>query len=163
MGYIFLDESGDMGFDFTKAKTSQYFVITCVFAENNRPLQKIVKRTIRSFTIKERVRHGGVLHAHKETDRTRRKILNELSQQKVSVISIYLNKKRVHTHLTDQKHILYNFVANILLDRICNQSPIPTDGTIELIASRRETNKLLTENLPTKAGGQPIKTGRYPN
>ena len=26
--FIFLDESGDLGFDFDKAKTSRYFVIT---------------------------------------------------------------------------------------------------------------------------------------
>ena len=147
MSYIFLDESGDMGFDFTKKKTSQYFIITCLFSANNRPLQKIIKRTIKSFSVKERLRHHGVLHAHKETDRTRRKILNELAQQNVSVISIYLNKKRVHTHLKDQKHILYNFVSNILIDRICTNNIIPTDSPIELIASRRETNKILTDNF----------------
>jgi hypothetical protein len=28
MSYIFIDESGDLGFDFTKPKTSRYFLIT---------------------------------------------------------------------------------------------------------------------------------------
>ncbi len=137
-----------MGFDFSKQKTSKFFVISCLFVTNRRPVEKIVKRTVRSFSTRERLRHHGMLHAHKETERTRRKILNELSNQKqVSVISIYLNKRRVHTHLKDQKHILYNFVSNILIDRICAKSLVPTDEPIELIASRRETNKILTDNF----------------
>lgn len=28
MAYIFMDESGCLGFDFTKAKTSMHFIIT---------------------------------------------------------------------------------------------------------------------------------------
>lgn len=88
------------------------------------------------------------MHATSETDRTRIKILTQLAARKdVSIISIYLNKEKVYTHLQDQKHILYNLVANILLDRICKRSLIPTDEPIELIASRRETKKLLNENF----------------
>lgn len=43
MFYIFLDESGDLGFN-PKKKNSKYFVITALFAENKKPLEKIVKR-----------------------------------------------------------------------------------------------------------------------
>jgi hypothetical protein len=32
--YIFLDESGDLGFDFTKRKTSKFFVMTLLVSEN---------------------------------------------------------------------------------------------------------------------------------
>lgn len=155
MSFIYLDESGDMGFDFAKSKTSQYFVITCLFVQNKRPVEKIAKNIIRNFNAKERKRHGGALHANSETDRTRRKLLTQLaSRDDVSVIAIYLNKKRVYTHLQDQKHILYNFVANILLDRLCKQSLLSLDESIELIASRRETNKLLNENFKSYLEGK---------
>jgi len=33
MNYIFIDESGCLGFDFTKQATSQHFVITFLFVE----------------------------------------------------------------------------------------------------------------------------------
>lgn len=90
----------------------------------------------------------GTPNATTETNRTRLKLLTQLAAQKdVSVVSIYLNKKKVYTHLHDQKHILYNFVANILLDRICKRSFIPVNQPIELIASKRETKKLLNENF----------------
>lgn len=31
MSYIFLDESGDLGFNFKKKKTSKVFVISCIY------------------------------------------------------------------------------------------------------------------------------------
>ena len=37
MAYIFMDESGCLGFDFKKPKTSRYFVITFLMAENELP------------------------------------------------------------------------------------------------------------------------------
>ena len=45
MAYIYLDESGDLGFDFNKKKTSKNFVVTCLFIENRKPIEKIVKKT----------------------------------------------------------------------------------------------------------------------
>lgn len=41
--YIFLDESGDLGFNKAK-KNSQYFIITILFARDKKPLEKIVKK-----------------------------------------------------------------------------------------------------------------------
>lgn len=148
MPTIFLDESGDLGFDFTKPKTSKFFVITCVFVDKKRPIEKIPRRIMKSFTEKERKRHNGCLHAHKETPRTRLKVLNELANKDVTIVSIYLNKQKVYTSLQDQKHALYNFVTNILLDRVYRGKLVSDKDTqIELIASRRETNKLLNDGF----------------
>lgn len=45
MAYIFLDESGNLGFDYKKKKTSKFFVITFLFAADKKPIEKLVKRT----------------------------------------------------------------------------------------------------------------------
>jgi len=45
MSYIFLDESGDLGFNFQKKKTSKFFIVTCLFTENKRPIEKVVRKT----------------------------------------------------------------------------------------------------------------------
>jgi len=46
MAYIFLDESGDLGFNFKKKGTSDFFIITFLFLdESKKSLEKIVKRT----------------------------------------------------------------------------------------------------------------------
>jgi len=63
------------------------------------------------------------------------------------VMAIYLNKQKVFTRLQDEKQVLYNYVTNILLDRIYVKKIISPEKAIELIASRRETNKFLNENF----------------
>ena len=147
MAYIFLDESGDLGFDFSKKKTSKFFVISCLFLEEKGPVEKIVKKIFSGFTKKEVKIHSGTLHAYKEKPFIRQKVLGTLSGKKVAVISIYLNKLKVYTRLHDEKHVLYNYVTNILLDRICTKKIIPKNSPIKLIASRRETNKFLNQNF----------------
>jgi hypothetical protein len=147
MAYIFLDESGDLGFDFSKKKTSQYFVVTFLFVHKKRPVEKVIKNIFAEFSKREIKKHGGVLHAHKEKQKTRVIVLSELAQKDISILSICLNKKKVYTKLHDEKHVLYNYVANILIDRIRTKGLIPLDEPIKLIASRRETNRFLNDNF----------------
>jgi len=71
-------------------------------------------------------------------------------------MTIYLNKSKVYTRLQDEKTVLYNYVANILLDRIFSKKLIPTDEKITFIASRRETNKFLNENFQQYLASQVV-------
>lgn len=146
MAFIFLDESGDLGFDFKKKKTSKFFVITLLFAQNKRPIEKIVKKTHSELQQKYK-REFGVLHAVKEKPITRRRLLKRLAEIDCTIMTIYLNKNKVYTKLRDEKSVLYNYVTNILLDRVYTKKVIPVIDKIELIASRRETNKFLNENF----------------
>ena len=43
MNFIFLDESGDLGFDFSKRKTSSNFIITCLFVKEKGSIEKIIE------------------------------------------------------------------------------------------------------------------------
>jgi len=147
MSYIFLDESGDLGFNLEKKGTSRYFLVTFVFSETRAPLENILKRIFQGFSKSEIKRHAGSLHAYKEHPKTRLKALKLLSEKNVSILVIYLDKKNVYTMLQEEKHVLYNYVANILLGRIFTKKLIPTDKPIHLIASRRETNLFLNENF----------------
>lgn len=148
MAYIFLDESGDLGFNFKKKKTSKYFVVTFLFVKEKIPLERIVKKIFKGFSKIEVKNHNGALHAYKETPRTRQKLLNLFREKNMSnVLVIYLNKKKVYTKLQDEKQVLYNYVTNILLDRVCTKKLIPIDEKILLVASRRETNKFLNQNF----------------
>jgi len=147
MPYIFLDESGDLGFKLSKKKTSQFFIITLLFAPNKRSVEDSIKKIFKSFTVKERKYHHGILHAFRENQKTREKLLKSLSNKNISIITIYLNKKKVYTKLQDAIHALYNYVTNIVLDRICSKKLVPFDEQIILVASRRETNKFLNDNF----------------
>jgi len=49
MWYLYLDESGDLGFDFANKRPSNFFTVTILVVkgvENNRALIKAVKKTI---------------------------------------------------------------------------------------------------------------------
>ncbi len=65
----------------------------------------------------------------------------------VHVMTMYLNKSKVYTTLQDEKHLLYNYTVNILIDRILTKKLVPIHQPIEFIASRRETSKILNNNF----------------
>lgn len=158
MAYIFMDESGCLGFDFSKKGTSRYFVLTFLFAANKRRLDKIVRKTFQSMPPRVRQGHSGALHCYKESPRVRMKLLNLLGQEEdVGIMAIRLNKEKVYTTLQDEKSVLYNYVANILLDRVFSRKLVPLDGPLELIASKRETNKFLNENFESYLQRQAAK------
>ncbi|MCA9341012.1 DUF3800 domain-containing protein [Candidatus Saccharibacteria bacterium] len=144
---VYMDESGDLGFDFTKQKTSRYFVVSFVFTAHPRQLDKMVNKIFHGFTKKEVKNHHGVLHCYKEHPKNRVRLLNSLAKSNSSVLTLKLDKKRVYTRLHDEKHVLYNYVVNILLDRMIGKKLIPLDGEIRFVASRRETSKFLNENF----------------
>jgi hypothetical protein len=144
--YIFMDESGDLGFDFSKKGTSKVFVITFLFTEHKRTIEKCVRKTHAGLRRKIKY-HGKALHAYHENQTTRLRMLKNISEKSPAVIAIVLNKKKVHARLQNEKAVLYNYVTNILLDRIFSKALIPPDDSIELVASRRETNKFLNANF----------------
>ena len=153
MGYIFLDESGDLGFNFKKLKTSKYFVVAFLFVENKRSIEKIVKKTHAELKKKYK-RRFGVLHSVKERPITRQRLLKRLNEKDCAIMTIYLNKRKVYTKLQDEKQVLYNYVTNILLDRIYSKRLVAGKNKITIVASRRETNRYLNENFKTYLNNQ---------
>lgn len=143
-----MDESGDLGFNFKNKKTSKYFVVTFIFVEDKGILEKMVKKVFSYLSRKEIKKHSGVLHAYKEHVKTRHKFLNLFNKQNsAKIISIYLDKTKAYTRLQNEKHVLYNYITNILLDRVYTKKLIPIDEKITIIASKRETNKFLNINF----------------
>lgn len=161
MAYIFLDESGDLGFDFSKKKTSKYFIVTVIFSRSKRPIEKCIRIVHRGLRKKYR-KVKSILHATSEAPITRQRLLKRLSDKECYLMTIYLDKKRVYTKLQDEKPILYNYVTNILLDRIITKGLIPVTDEICLIASKRETNKFLNENFTSYLKSQ-VKTSHKLN
>lgn len=144
MSFIFLDESGDLGFRLEDG-SSRFFVITVLFTRSKRRLEKIARKVHGGLAKKHR--RVGVLHAYKEKPATRRRVLEQLCETDCRVLGIVLNKEKVYTKLQDEKAVLYNYVTNILLDRLIQQAQFPADEEVVLIASRRETNRFLNENF----------------
>jgi len=143
---IFLDESGDLGFN-PKKRSSKYFIVTVLSVKDKKPIEKIIKRVHANLRKKNKKLSGGILHAYKEKSVTRKRILKALNEKEISIMTIYLNKDKVYTKLREEKHVLYNYVVNILLDRIMTKKLIEFSGPVNLYAAKRETNKFLNENF----------------
>ena len=146
--YIFLDESGDLGFNKEK-NNSKFFIVTILFSPNKKDIEKLVKKTHSELRKRVKRLSGGVLHSVKESPTTRKRLLNRLAKLNCKVMVIYLNKSKVYSQLQDEKHILYNYVVNILLDRIMTKGHLDKTKSIILVAAKRETNKFLNLNFKT--------------
>ncbi len=95
MSYIFLDESGDLGFNFKKKRTSKYFVVTLLFVPGAKgPIEKVVKKT-HTELARKRKKRVGVLHAVNEKPITRQRLLKRLTEKECTIMAIYLNKQKV--------------------------------------------------------------------
>lgn len=144
MNYVLLDESGDLGFKL-EGGSSKFFVIAIIFIKSKRPLEKIARAV--HGGLRKKFRKVGALHAYGESPITRTRVLQRINQQDCSILAVILNKRKVHTKLQDEKAVLYNYVTNILIDRLLTRKLLPPENPIILIASRRETNKFLNLNF----------------
>jgi hypothetical protein len=143
MAYIFLDESGDLGLDLNKSGVSAHFIVTALFSDNPRRVQKCVKKVRQSLSEK----FTGALHACKDKPLTRRRLLHALVETDCSAMVIVLKKRKVYTDLKNEKGVLYNIIANILLDRIFSKKLLGDISRVTIVASRKETNQFLNENF----------------
>ncbi len=142
MAYIFLDESGDLGFSRTSSK---WFLFTILLTDNHRKVEKVIKKIRKSLTKKFKLKE---LHAYNSDTATRHRMLKMLAElEDIKVMCIILNKEKVYTDLQNQKSHLYNYTANILLDRLHNQNLIQTDEPISLYIDQKDTNRFLRENF----------------
>lgn len=141
-----MDESGDLGFDRNKANCSKNFLITFFICNNPSPFEKIVKKTFLSMPLDKQHRHCGTLHACHEHPKTKLKMYNLLQEKDdFSIMVIRLNKAKIYTDLQNEKNVLYNYITNILLDRIITKKLCNIKEPIYFIASQKDTNKYLNK------------------
>lgn len=122
---IFLDESGDLGFDFNKPKTSQKFVITllvCDSGETANSFRKAVRRTLKNKLNRNKrgSRIVQELKGAKTSISIKKYFYRNLSQSGWRIYTVVLNKQRVNQDLRkpQTKKKLYNFLARFILEKI---------------------------------------------
>jgi hypothetical protein len=156
MVYIFLDESGDLGF---KKSSSKWFIFTIAMVDDPRSLERVVKKIW--SPLKKKHKKLGELHAYRADDITRTRMLQKLnSVDDLKVLCVILNKKKVHIDLQNQKNYLYNYTANILLDRLHSSKAVKDEEQIQLFIDRKDTKKRLRENFVRYLTSQMSNRGR---
>ena len=152
MTYIYFDESGDLGFDFTKQKTSKHLLVVFLIIKEKTPIISLVKRVFKTLPTARKQKNNGVLHAHYEKFSTIKKMLYNLSIQNIKIATMRLDKRKLLI-LGNPNEIYTNIVIS-LLNKLYANGYIDNTDNIELIASRRNTSKYLnkqfTDNIINK-------------
>ena len=121
---IYLDESGDLGFDFSKPKTSRKFVITLLVCQNRDAIdcfRKAVSRTLKNkLNHKKGDRKVQELKGTGTTIEVKQYFYRHLLRDGWELYSVVLNKTRVNDDLrkSHTKKKLYNFLARFILEKI---------------------------------------------
>lgn len=138
--FIYLDESGDLGFDFRKRKTTKKFVITllvCNSVASRREFTKAVRRTLKN-KLNRKKKKSRIITELKGTDTTidiKKYFFRNIKSNKWAIYSLALNKVRVEPNLRTKtgKKKLYNFLSRVLLEKL-NLSK--AQRNVELIVDR---------------------------
>lgn len=133
MWYLYLDESGDLGFDFFGKKPSRFFTV-CILViqgvDNNRRLLSAVKKTCRRKLARSCVAELKGAHTSLAV---KKYFFRLVATVPFEIYALTLNKRRVYDELTARKDRVYNFIARNVLDRL----PIDrATARIELIIDR---------------------------
>ena len=148
MAYIYMDESGDLGFDITKWRTSKFFVITFLITKDEKTPNIIMKKSFNWMKHKKIKIKWWVFHAFSHLESTIQKVLNIAIEYDISIMALVLDKRKVYSYTNSEKHVLYNIIVNKLLDAVINKNLVSDkDEIIHFIASRRETSKTLNEQF----------------
>ena len=147
MTHIYLDESGDLSFDFTKKRTSKFFIITVLISENKVILERLIKKiNLEVVRMSKGKSTPNMLHASKQSDKIRIKLLNELASKDVQIDYIFINKTKSLKYIGIDKHQLYLDLTISLIHNLLKKSRILSDRIL-ITASKRETNKDLNEKF----------------
>ena len=142
MWFLYLDESGDLGFDFFGKKPTRFFTVTILALRdtgNNRNLINAVKKTIRR---KLRERANAELKGSHSSFEVKRYFYSLVRPIRFGVYALTLNKKRVYEELTQKKDRVYNFVARQVLDQV----PIEKASTrVQLVIDKSKSRREIGE------------------
>jgi hypothetical protein len=140
MKYIFLDESGELGF---KEASSKYFIITLLSCDENElyEIRRIIKK-VRLKIIKKKIRKYPELKGNNSTDKIREEVLNKFNKTRSEIFVIILEKSQVFEYLKNKKNKLYNYISNLILNECSLEN-----SNISLVVDKSKTNRSLREDF----------------
>lgn len=140
MKYLFLDESGELGF---KNSSSKYFVITFLSCDEREiyALRRIIKK-IRAKIIKKKIKKYPEIKDNNSSDKIRKEVLQRFIQTSSEIFVIILEKSKVYEYLKVKKNKLYNYLSNLILNECSFDDPL-----VCLIVDKSKSNRSLREDF----------------
>lgn len=121
MLYLYLDESGDLGFDFISRQPSGNFTIAVLAVkgeDQNQAIANAVKVTLRR---KARALHGadsGELKGSRTELPLKAYFYKKVKSANFKVYAITLNKRHAFQYMLEDKGRIYNYIARLVLEKI---------------------------------------------
>ncbi|MFP3946905.1 MAG: DUF3800 domain-containing protein [Archaeoglobaceae archaeon] len=137
MVYVFVDESGDLGFT---TRASKYYVIACVATEDLSEVGGVFKKVRR--TIKKK-RDIPEFKFTKTNIKTRKLILKKLAKLDISISGVVLRKNTVYPHLRSEKQLLRNHITSFIAETL----PLSYRRKIIVLVDKFLTRKYERENF----------------
>jgi hypothetical protein len=143
MSTIYLDESGDLGFNFNK-NSSKYFVIA-LFETNlsQKELKKLIRvskeRTIKNTKNRKFEIKGSCKNTSHETKIF---LLNKLLEKESNfkINAIIINKENIYDNLRDKSRVFYNYISKEVLKENSNKR-------IKLILDKKDRKERFTQEM----------------
>ncbi|MBX5321412.1 MAG: DUF3800 domain-containing protein [Candidatus Bathyarchaeota archaeon] len=106
--YVYIDESGDLGFS---SKSSRFFIVAYLILDYPFEAAKIMKRLLKKLHERNEYARGcNELKYSNSRDSVRRTVLEKISKCNVKIGFIVLEKAKVKPELKGKTAVLYNFV-----------------------------------------------------
>lgn len=126
---IFLDESGDLGFNFTNKKSSTFFVLTALVISTDKVTKDIIKRAVK-ITLKNKLNRKrklprSELKGNNTTFEVKNYFYKKIEAAKFDIFSVIISKKEVASLREEppSKERLYNYLAHKLIEKVFNAYP----------------------------------------
>ncbi len=144
--YLYVDESGDLGFDFENKNPSHFFTITILLTHSNNDnkrlksaVDKTVKRKLNPKNKRKRVVKE--LKGSETSFAVKQYFYTHCDSLNFGLYSITINKKKVNPELQSNKARLYNYILRVLIDQI----DLSQISSLNLILDRCKNQKEIAE------------------
>lgn len=115
MLYLYLDESGDLGFDFINKKPSEFFTITILIIngiDQNRKLISAVKKTIKRKLNIRNIKKTHELKGKSIKLDIKKYFYDQVKNIDFTIYSTSINKRKLAKFIDQNR--LYNFMTEII-------------------------------------------------
>ena len=139
MLYLYLDESGDLGFDFVEGKPSKFFVVTILAihgTDQHRQLLKWLKTSMRRKSSKNSsyFEFKGSLTPLK----VKGYFYQKISKLDFAIYSVILDKKKSFQRMWYDKERIYSFIADSVLKNVLIEKNI---SRIEFVIDKSKSKQ----------------------
>lgn len=123
MWYMFLDESGDLGFDYANKNPSIYFTVAILAlagSENKSKVENGVKRTLKRKLnpLGSRRRSVQELKGARTSLEVKKYFFRQINNARFDLFALSLNKRNMSEKIKSDSELIYIYTARLLLEKI---------------------------------------------